>query len=202
METKWQMVRRVKWLYKKVANWILRAHKSLPVSWSLINHTHDHQKPGLTLSFSHSLATILCFTYSISQILFTQIDECKSTLWYMDYGHYVGWCTEGERRDQQPHSAPCQELLTHFLLEEIGSWREDSCPDKRGVLRPFWNLYALVQESMRGEKISGFLLLIFRVLLFSHPVITCSLWPYGLQHTRPPYPSPSPNVCPSSCPLH
>ena len=38
----------------------------------------------------------------------------------MDYGHYVGRCTEGERRDQQPHSAPCQELLTHFLLEEIG----------------------------------------------------------------------------------
>ena len=29
-----------------------------------------------------------------------------------------------------------------------------------------------------------------------------SLWPHGLQHTRLPCTSPSPGVCPSSCPLH
>ena len=29
-----------------------------------------------------------------------------------------------------------------------------------------------------------------------------SLWPHGLQHTRPPCPSLSPRVCPSSCPLN
>ena len=29
-----------------------------------------------------------------------------------------------------------------------------------------------------------------------------TLWPHGLQHARPPCPSPSPEVCPSSCPLH
>ena len=29
-----------------------------------------------------------------------------------------------------------------------------------------------------------------------------SLWPHGLQHARPPCPSPSPRVCPSSCSLH
>ena len=29
-----------------------------------------------------------------------------------------------------------------------------------------------------------------------------SLQSHGLQHTRPPCPSPSPRVCPSSCPLH
>ena len=29
-----------------------------------------------------------------------------------------------------------------------------------------------------------------------------SSWPHGLQHTRLPCPSPSPAVCPSSCPLH
>ena len=29
-----------------------------------------------------------------------------------------------------------------------------------------------------------------------------SLQPHGLQHTRPPCPSPSPEVCPRSCPLH
>ena len=40
------------------------------------------------------------------------------------------------------------------------------------------------------------------VVLFSHPVMSDSLWPHGLQHTRPPCPSPSPGVCPSSCSLH
>ena len=35
------------------------------------------------------------------------------------------------------------------------------------------------------------------LLLFSHPVVSDSLWPHGLQHSRPPCLSPSPKVCPS-----
>ena len=38
-------------------------------------------------------------------------------------------------------------------------------------------------------------------LLFSHSFMSDSLWPHGLQHTRLPYPSPSPGVSPNSCPL-
>ena len=33
-------------------------------------------------------------------------------------------------------------------------------------------------------------------------VVSNSLQPQGLQHARPPYPSPSPRVCPSSCTLN
>ena len=40
------------------------------------------------------------------------------------------------------------------------------------------------------------------MLLFSHLVVSNSLQPHGLQHARPPCPSPSPKLCPSSCPLH
>ena len=40
------------------------------------------------------------------------------------------------------------------------------------------------------------------LLLLSCPVMSGSLWPYGLHHARPPCQSPSPKVCPSSCPLH
>ena len=39
-------------------------------------------------------------------------------------------------------------------------------------------------------------------MLFSRPVTSDSLQPQGLQDTRPPWPSPSPEVCPSSSPLH
>ena len=36
------------------------------------------------------------------------------------------------------------------------------------------------------------------LLLFSHPVVSDSLGLHELQHARPPCPSPSPEVCPSS----
>ena len=38
--------------------------------------------------------------------------------------------------------------------------------------------------------------------LFSHPVVSDSLQPHGLQHARLPCPSPSPEICPSLSPLH
>ena len=36
---------------------------------------------------------------------------------------------------------------------------------------------------------------------FSHSVMSDSLWPRGLQHARPPCPSPTPRVYSNSCPL-
>ena len=39
------------------------------------------------------------------------------------------------------------------------------------------------------------------LLLFSHSVMSNSLWPHGLQHSRLPCLSPSPGVCSNSCPL-
>ena len=39
------------------------------------------------------------------------------------------------------------------------------------------------------------------LLLFSHSVVSDSLWPHGLQHARLPCPSPSPGACSNLCPL-
>ena len=39
------------------------------------------------------------------------------------------------------------------------------------------------------------------MLLFSFSVVSNSVWPHGLQHTRLPCPSPSPRACLNSCPL-
>ena len=36
---------------------------------------------------------------------------------------------------------------------------------------------------------------------FTRSVVSDSLWPHGLQHARPPCPSPTPKVYPNSCPL-
>ena len=84
----------------------------------------------------------------------------------------------------------------------------------------FWNYYILfIQEYLLfmtiyqnfhltpSDKISrnNTLHFVNRALhylsLFSRLVMSDSLRPHGLQHARPPCPSPSPRVCPSSCSL-
>ena len=42
---------------------------------------------------------------------------------------------------------------------------------------------------------------LFSTAQFIHSVMPKSLWPHGLQHTRPPCPSPTPGVYSNSCPL-
>ena len=37
--------------------------------------------------------------------------------------------------------------------------------------------------------------------MFSCSVMSSTVWPHGLQHARPPFPSPSPGACSNSCPL-
>ena len=39
------------------------------------------------------------------------------------------------------------------------------------------------------------------LLLFSHSIVSDSLWPHGLWHTKLPCPSPSPGACSNSCPV-
>ena len=51
------------------------------------------------------------------------------------------------------------------------------------------------------QSLSLYLALIFFMLQFSHSVMFDSLRPHGLQHARPPCPSPTPGGCSNSCPL-
>ena len=43
---------------------------------------------------------------------------------------------------------------------------------------------------------------IFSSVQISHSIVYNSLWPHGLQHTRPPCPSPTPGAHSNSCPLN
>ena len=63
---------------------------------------------------------------------------------------------------------------------------------------PIW--IHLIEGPMETEFISMAISLV--LLLFSYQVLSDSLWLHGLQHARPPCPSPSPRICPSSCPLN
>ena len=52
-----------------------------------------------------------------------------------------------------------------------------------------------------GCGVSFFGGIIFSSVQFSHSVVSNSLQPHGLQHARPPCPSPTPGVYSNSCPL-
>ena len=59
-----------------------------------------------------------------------------------------------------------------------------------------------INRWMDKEVVEYIYNVIFSSVQFSHPVVSDSSWPRGLQHTRLPCPSPSSGECPSSCPLN
>ena len=65
-----------------------------------------------------------------------------------------------------------------------------------------WRIPNCVLTSKAGTFQRKMLKIIWYFLLFSRQVVSDSLWSHGLQHGRPPCPSPSPGVFPSSCPLN
>ena len=60
-------------------------------------------------------------------------------------------------------------------------------------------LFCLFPESFQFSK--SFWLQTISSVQFSRLVMSDSLWPHRLQHTRPPCPSPTPRVYSNSCPL-
>ena len=90
----------------------------------------------------------------------------------------------------------------HFLLQcmKVKSESEvaQSCPTlsdpmdwTKLKLSLFWHIY--INHSQNRIWFSS--------VEFSHSVASDSLWPYELQHIRPPCPSPTPRVHSNSCPL-
>ena len=67
---------------------------------------------------------------------------------------------------------------THTSLKGRPGWKKEGNKSQKERLKSVW-----------------------KVVLFSHSVVSNSLWPHGLQHTRLPCPSPSPRACSNSCPL-
>ena len=62
-------------------------------------------------------------------------------------------------------------------------------------------VFALVYSVLLGQVCQLHLLYTFISVQFSHSVVSDSLRPHGLQHSRPPCPLPTPGVYPNSCPL-
>ena len=73
-------------------------------------------------------------------------------------------------------------------------------------IHPSKELFYFLTKNLNGHiKNRGYRLLVLPSILvssvlFSHSVVSDSLWPHELQHARPPCPSPTPGVHPNPCP--
>ena len=91
--------------------------------------------------------------------------------------------------------ATCPEVYDSLLLVSAGHGVAGVCPHSQPqhitfsfTMGIFW---------VRRNKVYGFRV---KSVQFSHSVMSNSLQPHGLPHTRLPCPSPSPGTCSNSCP--
>ena len=63
------------------------------------------------------------------------------------------------------------------------------------------SIHTSIDHLLHGREKRLIYSVLFRSVQFSCSVMSDSLWLHGLQHTRPPCPSPTPRVYPNSCPL-
>ena len=87
------------------------------------------------------------------------------------------------------------------------SWHVSSWVYPYGTLCTYWTWLTISFSTLEkfstiiSSKIFSYPFVLSSSVQFSCSVVSKSLWPHGLQHARPPYPSPTPRVCSNSCPL-
>ena len=125
--------------------------------------------------------------------------EGSSVEFHSWVGLLVGFYIQVELLDGPPGwlNALCGQGINSWALWSLlGEWGLRLCPWQ-------WGYYLdslIVQVCRLGSAIASGQVRYH--LLFSCAVMSNSLWPHGLQLIRPPCPSPSPRVFPSSCSLH
>ena len=65
----------------------------------------------------------------------------------------------------------------------------------------YWFIFLGINIRKKTILRRSWLILSISSVQFSLSVVSVSLWPHELQHTRPPCPSPTPGPCSKSCPL-
>ena len=88
-------------------------------------------------------------------------------------------------------------ILILTYLWNHRAWPVTWCSEHGGSIIGYWSRMVTgnwLNEMCHFHSIS--------LVQFSHSVVVDSLWPHGLQHTRPPCPSPTPRACLNSCPLN
>ena len=78
---------------------------------------------------------------------------------------------------------PCTPVFTAALFTKVKTWKQPKCLSTEEWLKKMWYIY-IMEYSVQ----------------FSRSIVFDSLRPHELQHTRPPYSSPTPGAYSNSCP--
>ena len=137
--------------------------------------------------------------YSKSSYLHVRIIESESRSVVSDslqlHGLYSSWNSPGQNTG----------VGSLALLQRMFSTQESN----QGLLHCRQILYLLNHKGSKTEKDKYYMILLICGIFFngtngsvqfSRSVVSNSLWPHGLQHTRLPYPSPTPRAYSNSCP--
>ena len=90
-------------------------------------------------------------------------------------------------------------LSSHTLCSDCGHQKENNAT-RGGKTHCYFGVEVWTStHSVSCQKAAYFLVEVLLLLLFSHSVMSDYLWPHGLQHTRLPCPSLSPEAFPNSC---
>ena len=100
---------------------------------------------------------------------------------------------EWEIRDPSSSSNSATDLLTNF--KQVSYFWASVLPMYKQELD-----WADRSSNLLSSNLKVFALALCLSLQFSCSVMSNSLWPHGLQHTRPPCPSPTPRDYSNSCP--
>ena len=84
-------------------------------------------------------------------------------------------------------------------VARVGYFNQFASPNISKLLSPFVAPSLPLPHPLCPQVCS--LCLHLHSVQFSCSVVSDSLWPHGLQHTRPPCPPPTPRACSNSCPL-
>ena len=87
---------------------------------------------------------------------------------------------------------PIQGAQVWFLVRELRSYMPRGEVKKKKKIQSVFN-WPQMQFRRKGSDV-------FSSVQFSHSVMSDSLWPHGLQHSRPPCPSPNPRAYSNSRP--
>ena len=110
-----------------------------------------------------------------------------------------GLCTEilpTTTDDRQTHNTPWSSVSLRWLsgwaqlLQKLSQSSLMLTPSRNLLWREFWKTVLFSQVDVLVSSVQ-----------FSRLVVSDSLQPHGLQHTRPPCPSPTPRAYPNPCPL-
>ena len=161
--------------------------------------------------------------YSVSHAFFLETSVSQPSVFLLQWGLHTPLCLSHVSIGMFPFivvlswsygsSVPffsllgyCIVLLRHITcnLTRNGVWMLilGSLCLKLYIFCPVFDWLRIESLNCNTEKMLLLNPVWLRSLLFSHQVVSNSLWPHGLQHTRLPCPSPSPRICPSSCPLN